>query len=103
MECPYCKKNMHWGYISASGGGFLYWVGTLANRTIFIQNTDGYMRLSKARLITSPAKLAWKCEDCKKLIVDYEIEDQQAVETTIAIPKSVSIKLDEFIQKYKKE
>lgn len=67
MKCPYCNKEMEKGYI---------------------QSRDGLAWNSKKRILAGfsawfaeqPLEyelIAYRCKDCKKIIIDYEKEKEE--------------------------
>jgi len=65
MTCPYCNKEMEIGYIDQTDFRFpLEWYP--ANREI------GFFKAKKRniRLTYSGSVKAYRCENCKKIIID---------------------------------
>lgn len=69
MNCPYCGKEMELGYIQSRDG--VTWsdkeyaikaLATLRPRSISLANGVGDK---------STAVYAYRCDDCKKVIIDY--------------------------------
>lgn len=67
MKCPYCNNEMEEG--SISNGRDIFWKNTnkLVGNAINLKNT---VRLGTFGLF--PKVKAYICKDCKKVIVDYD-------------------------------
>lgn len=70
MNCPYCQKEMEAGLIEGSQA--LHWYRGLKRRRtgIFIPEEDKLL-LSEMDMLRGSAVLAYRCPDCKKLLIDY--------------------------------
>ncbi len=69
MKCPYCEKEMEKGYIQCRDG--VHWtpkkvfvaaLSEFGKDSVSLENGVGNNR----------AVYAYKCGDCKKVIIDYE-------------------------------
>lgn len=69
MKCPYCEKEMTLGYIQCRDG--VYW--TLKKQLVASLSSlgKGSTCLSNGAADNSNTVFAFKCEDCKKIIIDY--------------------------------
>jgi len=65
MECPYCKKEMREGCISAYRSAPV-WEPKSAE--ISLLPPDTYVRLADPDLFASKQVESWLCEDCRVLI-----------------------------------
>ena len=72
MKCPYCEKEMTLGYIQCRDG--VYW--TLKKQLVASLSSlgKGSTCLSNGAADNSNTVFAFKCEDCKKIIIDYSSE-----------------------------
>lgn len=72
MKCPYCEKEMILGYIQCRDG--VYW--TLNKQLVASLSSlgKGSTCLSNGAADNSSTVFAFKCEDCKKIIIDYSNE-----------------------------
>lgn len=71
MKCPYCEKEMTLGYIQCRDG--VYW--TLKKQLVASLSSlgKGSTCLSNGAADNSNTVFAFKCEDCKKIIIDYAL------------------------------
>ncbi len=69
MKCPYCDHEMTLGYIQSRDG--VYW--TLKKQLVAALSFLGKesTSLTNGAADNSSAVYAYKCGDCKKVIVDY--------------------------------
>lgn len=75
MLCPYCNKDMIDGNISCDGrSGLLFSKGD--KRMPFGEMIDGTGRLTaaKQKLWTGIVVKAQFCKDCRKIIIDTDVE-----------------------------
>ena len=72
MKCPYCEKEMTLGYIQCRDG--VYW--TLKKQLVASLSSwgKGSTCLSNGAADNSNTVFAFKCEACKKIIIDYSRE-----------------------------
>ena len=70
MKCPYCNGEMKLGYIQCRDG--VIWdtkkrmvaaLPSLRNDSVYLGSGDGPFSGSSA--------LAYNCEECKKIVIDY--------------------------------
>lgn len=79
MKCPFCGKEMDEGFVRGSGGrsiykSFLYWNDS--------ENKMGWFKMglklaADHHNLGYPAVVAYKCDDCKKIIMDTYIVEEQ--------------------------
>ena len=76
MKCPYCEKEMTLGYIQCRDG--VYW--TLKKQLVASLSSlgKGSTCLSNGAADNSNTVFAFKCEDCKKIIIDYSNSEAKA-------------------------
>lgn len=70
MNCPYCDKEMTLGYIQCRDG--VNW--TLKKQLVAALSCFGKecTSLANGAAYNSSAVYAYKCGDCKKVIIDYD-------------------------------
>lgn len=74
MDCPYCGKPLVKGYLYGSNAP-LAWMPEDKKPTLGIWVTDGeVLKESEKYLFTPPRVTAYKCYECKKMIIDLENE-----------------------------
>lgn len=69
MNCPYCEKEMELGYIQCRDG--LHWTSKkvfLAALSVFGKDR---ISLQNGAASNHTAVYAYKCSECKKVIIDY--------------------------------
>lgn len=75
--CPYCGKLMIKGYIKISSG-VLAWTPDGVRKSIFLRGKSnlkkGEVLLADFTLFTEAKAIAYRCPECKKVIID-EPED----------------------------
>ena len=67
MNCPYCNKKMEKGYIQSKQG-----LGWNRKKRVVV--------VASAWFADQPLEyenVAYRCEDCKKIIIDYEQQEEQ--------------------------
>ena len=69
MLCPYCGKEMELGYIQCRDGVFWTEKKQLVSSLSFLGK--GAVSLENGAADDSHAVYAYKCADCKKVIIDY--------------------------------
>lgn len=76
MKCPYCEKEMTLGYIQCRDG--VYW--TLKKQLVASLSSlgKGSTCLSNGAADNSNTVFAFKCEDCKKIIIDYKYNEKRS-------------------------
>ncbi len=77
MKCPFCGKEMDEGFVRGSSGrtiykGCLYWNDSEHKAGLF---SYGLKLAADHYNLGSPAVVAHKCDDCKKIIMDTYIVD----------------------------
>lgn len=65
MICPYCKEKMEKGYIQSKAG-----LGWNENKR-FLSETSAWS--SDQRLHAE--QVAYRCKACKKIIIDYSVDE----------------------------
>lgn len=72
MKCPYCDKEMELGYIQCRDG--ITWTPKrqLVASLSFLGRDS--ISLAKGAADNSSAVYAHKCNDCKKVIIDYSAD-----------------------------
>ena len=70
MKCPYCDKEMELGYIQCRDG--ITW--TPKKQLISALSFLGKDSLSISNGASDNSKIvyAYRCKDCKKIIIDYK-------------------------------
>ncbi len=70
MKCPYCDKEMTLGYIQCRDG--VNW--TLKKQIVAALSCfgKGCASLANGAASDSSAVYAYKCDDCMKVIIDYD-------------------------------
>lgn len=66
MNCPYCNKKMEKGYIQSKQG-----LGRNRKKRVVV--------VASAWFADQPLEyenVAYRCEDCKKIIIDYEQQEE---------------------------
>lgn len=77
MNCPYCNKEMHAGYLQGSGS--MMW--SPRKKHLFISATkDDEFYVSDGGCFGGTAN-SYYCPNCKKLIVDVADSGYEVVET----------------------
>lgn len=76
-QCPYCKNEMKKGYLEGDGRQDLIWVEENQKRNI----TDKLFKrncvvVEKAPHLVKIHVNSWYCNDCKKIIIDVQ-EDEE--------------------------
>ena len=66
MDCPYCKKEMQEGYISAFRSSPEWTSGSLSEPEDLF--TSKHLELADPGLFATKRVASWYCEDCKILI-----------------------------------
>ncbi len=69
MKCPFCEKEMVEGYVQAARKVFF----SESLSEIFIWAGPDDIVLTNHNL-TNPRCLAYNCPDCKKIIIEYDLE-----------------------------
>lgn len=79
MNCPYCEKEMVFGYIQNRDG--VYWVKT--RRAISTLLPPGgrskevvSLNVGRVGYISGGSAEAWLCRGCKKVVIDYAPKDK---------------------------
>lgn len=72
MQCPYCGGEMIEGRLMASRQDSLYWLPDGEDSLIFVtkrrvEKCSGVWLCGSTELVS-----AWRCPECKKLILPYE-------------------------------
>lgn len=75
MKCPFCGKEMDEGFVRGSSGNsiynsFLYWNDSENKMGLF---SYGLKLAVDHHNSGSPAVVAYKCDDCKKIVMDTYI------------------------------
>ena len=71
MNCPFCGKKMISGFVQSGREVFFtekrhkYWFRADEEEILLTQHN-----------LTGPTGVAYHCPDCKKVIIDYEVEQQ---------------------------
>ena len=69
MKCPYCEKEMELGYIQCRDG--LHWT----SKKVFAAALSGFgkdcISLENGAGRNNTVVYAYKCSECKKVIIDY--------------------------------
>ena len=69
MNCPYCEKEMELGYIQCRDG--LHWT----SKKVFAAALSGFgkdcISLENGAGRNNTVVYAYKCSECKKVIIDY--------------------------------
>ena len=73
MLCPYCQNEMELGYIQCRDGVTWTPKKQLISSLSFIGK--GAFSLENGAADNSTAVYAYKCADCKKVIIDYTSEE----------------------------
>ena len=73
MKCPYCGKEMVLGYIQCRDG--VVW--TPKKQLVAALSSLGRGSVSLSNTATGNARTtcAYRCEDCKKVVIDYSTEN----------------------------
>ncbi len=75
MKCPYCQKEMRLGYIQCRDG--INWTPKKQLIAAFSYLGRGKISLQNgASIITKSAVYAYNCDDCKKIIISYNDEEE---------------------------
>jgi ssDNA-binding Zn-finger/Zn-ribbon topoisomerase 1 len=61
MKCPFCESEMVEGYIT---GNYVFWSPDSFKIFMFTRKKAGELKLTGER--------AYKCENCKKVMIDYK-------------------------------
>ena len=74
MKCPYCNNEMQLGYIQCRDG--VYWTPKkqfIAALSSLAKGSTSLANGAADNSISDPSKTvyAFKCENCKKVIIDY--------------------------------
>ncbi|MDD5945649.1 MAG: PF20097 family protein [Clostridia bacterium] len=69
MNCPYCGKEMKLGYIQCRDGVTWTLKKQLVSSLSFLGKES--TSLENGAADNSSAVYAFKCDDCKKVIIDY--------------------------------
>lgn len=73
MECPYCGKELTEGHIRTAGE-VIKWLpaGKIGmTTTLRWQVGKNELKLGKYNFATGGDVAAYRCEDCKKIIIEY--------------------------------
>lgn len=73
-ECPYCGKEMERGFIQCRDG--VYWTKKKQFIAALSSWGKGCVSLANGAAISSSAVYAYKCDSCKKVIIDYFADDK---------------------------
>ena len=69
MKCPYCNKEMELGYIQSRDG--VTWTPKKRLIPAFSILRKGSVSLANGAADYSGCVYAYKCGECKKVIIDY--------------------------------
>ena len=69
MNCPFCGKEMTLGYIQCRDG--VYWTEKKQLISALSVLGKGCTPLANGAAPNSGTVFAYKCEDCKKVVIDY--------------------------------
>ena len=69
MKCPYYDKEMELGYIQNRDG--VYWTPKKSLLPVFAPLRKNSISLDNGACDTSATIFAYRCDDCKKVIIDY--------------------------------
>ena len=67
MKCPYCNEEMESGYLELTRQS-LYWY---AYKQDSVYSARKSIQLSKMPILKRGEIKAFNCENCKKMIMDY--------------------------------
>ncbi|MBE6887668.1 MAG: hypothetical protein E7484_04510 [Ruminococcaceae bacterium] len=70
MKCPWCRKEMTEGYINSARQVVF---SKNANEDFFYFGNKEDVKLTQHNW-TRPSAKSYHCENCKKVVVDYDIE-----------------------------
>lgn len=78
MKCPFCGKEMDEGFVRGMAGrsiykSFLYWNDYENKMGLF---SYGLKLAADHHNVGAPAVVAYKCDDCKKIIMDTCIVEE---------------------------
>ena len=72
MKCPYCEKEMELGYIQCRDG--VHWT----SKKMFVAALSAFGKnsfpLENGAGINNTAVYAYRCSECKKVIIDYSTD-----------------------------
>lgn len=77
MQCPYCKKDMIKGHIQTRGE-VIKWLPENKNSQFLATRWEvrkNEVKLGKYSYFTGGDVEAYRCEECKKIIINYSLED----------------------------
>ena len=70
MKCPYCEKEMEKGYIQCRDG--LHWTPKKQKVAALAGLGSGAVLIgSEEGIVPNTTAIAYHCELCKKVIIDY--------------------------------
>lgn len=69
MKCPYCDREMELGYIQSRDG--VTWTPKKKLVSAFAILGKGSISLANGACDTSGTVFAYKCKECKKVLIDY--------------------------------
>ena len=70
MRCPYCKKEMEYGFVQSSKEIIF---SDDKRKSPFVGPRDGDIRLTSGFWAPATCK-AWHCPECRKVIIEYELD-----------------------------
>ena len=70
MKCPYCEKEMEKGYIQCRDG--VHWTPKKQLVAALSEFGKDSISLENGAGRNNTVIYAYKCGDCKKVIIDYE-------------------------------
>lgn len=69
MKCPYCQQEMEPGYIQCRDG--VYWSEKERKLAAIPPLSGKTLKLSSNETPFTASVRAWRCSECKKIVVDY--------------------------------
>lgn len=72
MKCPYCKAGMEKGYIQCRDG--VYWTSEKVWAAVFSSMGKDSLSLENGAGRNNTVVYAYRCSDCKKVIIEYTKE-----------------------------
>lgn len=69
MKCPYCEKEMEKGYIQCRDG--VHWTSKKVFAAALSEFGKDSLSLENGAGRNNSVVYAYKCDDCKKVIIDY--------------------------------
>lgn len=69
MKCPFCGKEMEKGVVQSTRE--FYFTMEPSKYSSVLLNLDTDVRLSGGSILKLPTCTAFRCRDCKKVILDY--------------------------------